>query len=100
MGKKLDENQVNFILEETLFVYLIAKGKVALKNDYIQDHEKWILLCYPGKPLKSEIYFFQKNLFKLTHPRNQYENAFYDLEEKKLYDFTRTDLESLDINKR
>ena len=44
MGKKLDENQVNFILEETLFVYLIAKGKVALKNDYIQGHEKWILL--------------------------------------------------------
>ncbi len=92
-NKKPMENEINFILEEILVFYLISKGRVRLYNDYIQDKQKWILQCYPGKPLKSEVYLFQKNFFKLSNPQNIYENSFYDLEDKKLYDYNKIDLE-------
>ena len=77
--------------------YLIAKGKVRLRNDFVRDHQKWILKCYPGKPLHSEIYLFQKNFFKLSNTKNIYENSFYDLVDKKLYDYTRVDLETIKL---
>lgn len=89
------QNEINFILEETLVFYLMAKGKMRLQNEYVQDKEKWILGCYPSKPLKSEIYLFQNNFFKLSNPTNQYEMSYYDLEAKKLYDYARVDLASL-----
>lgn len=94
---KFNANQLNFFLEEILLSYLIAKGKVRLHNDYVQDHQKWILWCYPGKPLKSQIYVFQKNFLKLKNPKNTYENTMYDLEEKKLYDFSGIRLSSLNF---
>lgn len=93
--KKLDEHQLNFFLEEILLFYLIAKGKLKLHNEFVQGHEKWTLICYPGPPLKSEIYIFQKNPFKLSNPENKYENCYYDLDKKILYDYTRVDLETL-----
>ncbi len=95
--KKLDENQLNFFLEETLLFYLIVKGKMILRNDYIRGHEKWILWCYPGKPLKSQVYLIQTNLFRFNNKKNKFENCFYDLEEKKLYDFSRIDLNTLTL---
>lgn len=95
--EKLDENQLNFFLEETLLFYLIVKGKMLLRNDYIRGHEKLILWCYPGKPLKSQIYLIQTNLFKFNNKKNKFENCFYDLEEKKLYDFSRIDLNTLKL---
>ncbi len=92
-GRRVNTNNVNYILEEILMFYLIAKGKVRLYNDYVQDKEKWILLAYPGKPLFSEVYFFQKNWFKLSNPKNRYENSYYDLEDKKLYNYDKLDLD-------
>ena len=87
------QNEINFILEEILVFYLIAKGRVKLYNAYVQDKEEWILQCYPGKPLKSETYIFQKNFFKLFNTKNIYENSFYDLEGKKLYDYNKVILD-------
>lgn len=98
IGKKnLNENQLNFFLEENLMFYLILKGQVRLSNDFVQGHEKWILYCYPGKPLKSQIYLYQKNFFSLTNRKNKFEDCFYDLEEKKLYDFNKIDLKTLQL---
>ena len=91
--KKPNQNEVNFILEEILVFYLISKGRTRLYNDYVQDKQKWILQCYPGKPLNSEIYLFQKNFFKLDNPQNVYQNSFYDLEEKKLYNYKNLDID-------
>lgn len=92
-GKKFDdENQINFFIEEILMFYLIAKGRVRMVNEFVVDHEKWILMCYPGKPLLSEVYIFQKNLFGLNNTKNKFENCYYDLEEKKLYDYNKIDL--------
>ena len=41
------------------------------------------------------LYMQQKNPFQLSNPTNVYEHSIYDLEEKKLYNATRLDLETL-----
>jgi len=97
-GNKNSENlNVNFILEETLMYYLLAKGRVILKNDFIEGHQKWILWCYPGKPLKSMLYIQKINPFQFSNPENIYENSIYDLEEQKLYDVSKINLETLNL---
>lgn len=89
------EEEIEFVLEEILMFYLTSKGKVRLRNDFVQEKHKWVLWCYPGKPLYSEVYLFNKNLFKLDNPENMYQNSFYDLESKKLYDFAKIEVEDL-----
>lgn len=89
------EEEINFILEEILMFYLAAKGKIRLKNEFVQEKHKWILWCYPGKPLYSEIYLYNKNLFGLENYSNKYQNSFYNLENKKLYDYSKIKIENL-----
>ena len=91
---KFNENQIDFFVEEHLLFYLISKGQMKLENDFINNHEKWILIAYPGKPLKAHIYLHQLNPFKLLNNKNKYENSWYDLKEKKLYDFSKIELET------
>lgn len=93
-GRELSEQQINFFLEEHLMFYLLSKKQIILPNEYIQGREKWILWCYPGAPLKGQIYVYQKNPLSLDLPENPYQNCFYDLEAKKLIDFTRIDLDT------
>jgi len=95
--RELNENQINFFLEEHLLLYLIVKGKVPLKNEFVQGKEKWVLNCYPGKPLWGQMYLHKENFFELENLKNKYENSWYDLEEKKLYDFERVDLETIKL---
>ncbi len=73
-------------------LYLIMKKKIKLANDYIQNKEKWILICYPGKAPKGLIYLVQKNPLKLAKVQ-EYEGQ-YDLETKKFVDFERVDLKN------
>lgn len=96
-GRKFNQNNAMFIVEESLIFYLVIKGKVRLFNEYVQDKQKWILNCYPGKPLYTEIYISQKNPLNLSNPKNKYEDSFYDLEERKLYNFKEIDLESIKL---
>lgn len=93
--KKVDENQINFFLEENLLLYLILKGQIKLPNEYIQGREKWVLFCYPGNAIKSFIYLFQKNFFKL--PKVQKYEGQYNLETKKFIDFDNVDLETYSV---
>ncbi|MDP2666371.1 MAG: hypothetical protein Q8P05_02640 [Candidatus Diapherotrites archaeon] len=95
--KKLTLNQIDFFLEEILFSYLVTKGEVTLHNEFIQNHHKWILYCYPGKPLKAQIYIFQKNPFKRYNPNNKFDDAYYDLADKKLYNLAKIDLKTFDL---
>ncbi len=90
----LDENQVNFFIEEHLMLYLISKGQMKLENEFINGHENWILIAYPGKPLKAHIYLHQLNPFRLKNKKNKYQDCWYDLEGKKLYDFSKIDLDN------
>ena len=85
LGRKLDENQKMFLLEESLVAYLVSKGKINIYNEYVHGREKWLLWCYPGKPPKTQAYIFKKNIFDLHMEENKFENSVqYDLLNKKL----------------
>lgn len=90
--REFGDNQVNYYLEESLAFYLLTKNKVNLPNNYIENNQKWILFCYPGRPLKSTVYLYQLNPFKLDWSENPYQNAFYDLEAKQLVEYNNIDL--------
>lgn len=93
-GRPMEDNQLNFFLEEFLMMYLMARGEVKLPNDYIENQQKWALICYPGNPLKGHIYVLQKNPFKLDWKENKYQNCFYNLQTKKLIEADRVNLET------
>lgn len=95
-GHGIGEKEVFFILEEITMFYLSQKGDFRLNNKFVTDTEKnWTLQAYPGKPLKSEIYLFQKNPLNLSNPKNYYEDCYYDLESKKLYNYKDIDIENI-----
>ncbi|MCF7910123.1 hypothetical protein K9L16_00430 [Candidatus Pacearchaeota archaeon] len=96
-NKDVNENTINYILEEVLLDYLVVKGKVRLQNDFVQDKEKWILNCYSGKPHRSHAYMHQKNFFKIRST-NVYQNSWYDLTNKKLYEFERMNIDNFDFS--
>jgi hypothetical protein len=99
LNRELTEDQKNFFLEESLVAFLAVKGKMKIYNEYVHGREEWILWCYPGNPPKTQIYLFQKNFFNMFNKGNTYENIVqYDLESKKLIDFTRIDLETYNYN--
>jgi hypothetical protein len=91
------EKEKMFILEEITTIYLAAKGKLNFNNRFVPGTEKWVLHLYPGKPLKSEAYLFQVNPLKLSNPKNNYENACYDLAGKKLYNYLDIDIETFNF---
>lgn len=95
--REIGGNQVNFFLEEILMMYLLSKNQVKLPNEYIENNQKWILWCYPGRPLKSTVYMYQLNPFKIEWPENPYQNAHYDLEAHDLVDFSNVDLETYKV---
>lgn len=84
--KAMTNHDKEFVLEESLALYLMTKGKTEFSNEFLHGKEQWILQCYPGKPLMTEAYLAQKNPFKLHNPKNRYEYHTYDLEKRKLYD--------------
>lgn len=92
--REMNDDQISFFLEEYFMFYLISKKKISLPNEYIQGREQWVLWCYPGKPIKGQIYTYQKNFLNLDAPENPYQNHSYDLESKKLVDNMKIDLES------
>ena len=96
-GRDMEENQVDFFLEEILMFYLLTKNQVKLPNEFIDGQQKWVLFCYPGRPLKSTVYIYQLNPFKLDWAENPYQNCHYDLESKELIDFSRVDLETYQV---
>ena len=93
-GRPMEDNQVNFFLEESLMFYLLSHNEIKLPNEYIENNQKWILACYPGKPIRSIVYISKINPFKLDWLENPYQNANYDLESKKLIRFDDIDLET------
>lgn len=96
-GREVGENQINFFLEESLMFYLLTKNQVKLPNEYIENQQKWVLFCYPGRPLKSTIYLAKLNPFKLDWQENPYQDAFYDLEAKQLIKYEDVDLETYSV---
>src|SRR6266481_716556 len=96
-GKEMGENQINFFLEETLMFYLLSKNQIKLPNEYIEGNQKWILFCYPGRPLKHLVYLYQLNPFKFEWTENPYQNAHYNLDAKELINFDNMDLDTYSV---
>ena len=94
----LGENEIMFILEEITLIYLAAKGKLNFNNRFVLGTEKWVLQVYPGKPLKSEVYLFQANPLKFSNSKNKFENAFYDVEGHKLYEYLDINLDTFNFS--
>ncbi|MEN9852607.1 MAG: hypothetical protein RI996_550, partial [Candidatus Parcubacteria bacterium] len=95
--KDMEKNQVYFFLEEILMMYLLTKNQVKLPNEYVENNQKWILWCYPGRPLKSTVYMYQLNPFNLTWPENPYQDSHYDLESHEIINFSQVDLETYQV---
>jgi hypothetical protein len=93
-GRELTDEQIDFFLEENFIFYLLNNMKISFPNEYVQGREEWVLYCYPGFPLKSTIYTFHSNPMNFGKSKNLYQNCTYDLEAKKLIDFTRIDLDT------
>lgn len=94
-GRELTEAQIDFMTEENIIIYFLAKNNLFFHNNHVQNRQTWILSCYPGKPPRSLIYLFQLNPLKLKNPQNKYETVCqYNLEDGLLYDATRIDLEN------
>ncbi len=85
-GRRLTAGQINFFLEEITVFYLLLKGVISLDNHYIQNHEEWVLNCYPGAPLESEFYLYKHNFLGLFNDKNKYENHQYNLVDRVLID--------------
>jgi hypothetical protein len=96
IGRVLDEKQLQFFLEEFVFSYLAVYGKFEIANPYVEGKEEWELLCYPGKPFLSQIYFVQKNICNYEMKEKSY-IGHYDLLEKKYYDFLKIDVDNFSI---
>jgi hypothetical protein len=86
-------------LEEILLDYLVMKGQVRLRNDYTMDGEEWVLNTYHGKPHRSHIYLHQQNYFRLDNSRNVFQNSWYDVASRKLYEFDRLDIDSFNFDR-
>ena len=94
--KEIIKSQIFFFLEEYFITYLILTKNILLHNNYIGMPE-WILVWYPWKPNKWLIYLMQQDFFKLWKSSNVYEMNRYDLTDKKLYDFSKIDLDTYDL---
>ena len=98
-GREVTKNTVGYMLEEILLDYLVMKGQVRLRNDYTNDREEWILNTYHGKPHRSHVYLHQKNYFQLDNEKNAYQNSWYDVLNRKLYDFDRLDIDTFNFER-
>src|SRR3989338_575218 len=97
-GREMGKNQINFFLEEALMIYLLNKNQIKLPNEYIENNQKWVLFCYPGKPIKTIVYINRLNPFNLEWKESPYQNSYYNLEAKQLIDFDRVDLETYKVD--
>jgi hypothetical protein len=98
-GRSVTRNSVGYMLEEILLDYLVMKGQVRLRNDYTMDREEWILNTYHGKPHRSHIWLHQQNYFQFDNSKNIFQNSWYDVLNRKLYDFDRLDIDTFNFDR-
>lgn len=98
-GREVNIYTIAYMLEEILLDYMVMKGKVRMQNDYTNDKEQWILSCYHGKPHRSHVYLHQKNFFEFDNAKNIYQNSWYDMLNKKLYNYDNLDIETFDFSR-
>jgi hypothetical protein len=93
-GRKLNERQITFYIEEHTFAYLLLNDKIFLQNDFVNERQRWVLLAYPGKAPRGLIYLLQQDPMHINaESQNPYKGQ-YNLLEKNFIDYSRVDLET------
>lgn len=93
LNKELTEEQINFYLEEHAFAYLLLNRQLKLQNDFVNNHEEWVLMVYPGNPPLGQIYLYQKDPLNINNDSNPYKGQ-YNLMKKFFIDYNKVDLET------
>lgn len=81
--ERYSEANVNFLIEEIVVAHILRQRLVELPRTLVKT-DAWRLVAYPGKPLASDIYQWQKNILPKKDKTNPYAGAQYDLSEKQL----------------
>lgn len=92
-NRELTAQQINFYLEEHTFAYLLLNFQLTLENEFVNGRERWILLAYPGRPPRGQVYLFQKDPLEINTTANPYCGQ-YDLVDKKFIDHHNVDLDT------
>jgi len=80
------EANVNFLLEEIVVAHLLRQKLVDLPRTLVKT-DTWRMLVYPGAPLTSDIYQWQKNVLPKEDATNPFAGAQYNWETKQLIIF-------------
>ena len=84
--REYTEANMNFLIEEIVIAHIIRQKLVDLPMTLVKS-DAWRLIAYPGKPLASDIYQWQKNILPKKVSINPYSGSQYDLEAKHLVVF-------------
>ena len=93
-NREYNEKQIDFFLEEHAMTYLILNRQLSLDNKFVQGREEWLILSYPGKPLKAQVYLYQKDMLNLNKDSNPYK-GLYNMTERVFYDFSKMNVEEM-----
>lgn len=91
--RRLDPQQLSFYLEEHTLSYLLLNRQIEIANDFVHGREEWVLLTYPGRPPRGQIYLYQKDPLHLNKDVNPYKGQ-YDTQSRRFIDYRNVDLES------
>jgi len=86
-GREYTEANTNFLLEEIAVAHILRQKMVELPRTLVRN-DIWRLVAYPGAPLQSDIYQWQKKVLPQKEENNPYAGAQYDLDESKLVLFS------------
>jgi hypothetical protein len=95
LGKTVDTNNINFLLEEMILPYLFVKGGFDFTDKFTNNTNRYKLICYSGNCPKILVYIHQMNFFNLDKTTNVYQNCFYNFKSNFLFNFEEINLESV-----
>lgn len=84
--RQYTEANANFLIEEIVVAHILRQKLVELPRTLVKS-DAWRLIAYPGEPLQSDIYQWQKNVLPKKDTSNPYAGAQYNLTEKHLLVF-------------
>lgn len=86
--REYTEANANFLIEEIVVAHILRQKLVELPRTLVKS-DAWRLVAYPGEPLQSDIYQWQKNVLPKKDASNPYSGAQYNLATKQLVIFDK-----------
>lgn len=86
--REYTEANINFIIEEIVVAHIMREKLVDLPRTLVRN-DSWRLIAYPGAPLASDMYQWQKKVLPRNDSTNPYAGAQYDLAAQHLVLFNQ-----------